>query len=894
MSVETEGNNAADNSLTADIDAKPEIVLDDGEEKGQGEASENEKGLDEEKGEGDGDEADDEDDGNEKEKPETEDVEALKEELAKITVEPPTNDKSEPTEVFDPNEFPESYKENVKKELLVLGYAENFRRQYVHLYCDRKPLFLNPVNECGIEKFVCTTIRPNKLPFPEVYEWDGASEFVADYLNFVSLDPPTDLPKRLLSPVTVLKNQKGNCFEYSTLLCSLLIGVGYDAYVVNGYATREVCIMDETREICPILRKKEEKKQTEEKKVVKKYAVKPAKDLHSKYEIKMAQRKVDEKIAEEAKQKREEEDRQAELEKPPPDPLHGLRIHSWVLVLSGKREVPESFFIEPFTGHSHPIDTDIYLGIESLWNNHNYWVNMQDCSEGVKNLRYDLGDCACWEYMFPSDEKPQLQIPEMEEEMFEDDDEEGKEEEVEKHLDMPPSWVEPINISLRDFQMSCPHGKKTKFYKRAKLEKFAHYLMKDGLVTRLSVFDNRELTDLASVREYYKHREDQLEQRVHNRRNGWITEHFQAGRPRHLKEHQYKAMAPGPENDRIMIFYHEARVDGLVKREETPTDMKEHYVDRKDFLYFRHVIFGKRGKKFGPAEATVPRPILKMTEKYHRNRDIPANEDVAEIVYVIAEEKIQLTYHTEDARIASSTREFIKPANADEKGATLIMSSDMHQTFQVDQTCPSKKQVKIYQMMVDLIQSEDEKRMKVRESEEEVQEILNDRTKEELASDLNISVYDTERNEKAKKHRRELERIQAEEKKRKHEMEIDYLAPFLAQIGDPEKISRPQSFKLKVDCLADLKQRLIDKANLIQARFEKETQELQNKQQWYQQHQVSMSKDDEDEYLNYCSEAMFRIHILELRLNRHKEMAPHKYMQLDQRIRSDPRLSEYF
>ena len=30
-----------------------------------------------------------------------------------------------------------------------------------------------------------------------------------------------------------------------------------------------------------------------------------------------------------------------------------------------------------------------------------------------------------------------------------------------------------------------------------------------------------------------------------------------------------------------------------------------------------------------------------------------------------------------------------------------------------------------------------------------------------------------------------------------------------------------------------------------------------------------MQKDDEEEYLNYCSEAMFRIHILELRLNRY-------------------------
>ena len=73
-----------------------------------------------------------------------------------------------------------------------------------------------------------------------------------------------------------------------------------------------------------------------------------------------------------------------ELEKPPPDPLHGLRIHSWVLVLEGKREVPESFFIEPFTGIAHPLTSENYLGIESLWNHQNYWVNMQDCSNGVK------------------------------------------------------------------------------------------------------------------------------------------------------------------------------------------------------------------------------------------------------------------------------------------------------------------------------------------------------------------------------------------------------------------------------------------------------------------------------------------------------------------------------
>ena len=54
-----------------------------------------------------------------------------------------------------------------------------------------------------------------------------------------------------------------------------------------------------------------------------------------------------------------------------------------MLVLAGKRGVEESFFIEPLTGLPHPVNSSDYLGIESVWNGHNYWVNMQDCSQGV-------------------------------------------------------------------------------------------------------------------------------------------------------------------------------------------------------------------------------------------------------------------------------------------------------------------------------------------------------------------------------------------------------------------------------------------------------------------------------------------------------------------------------
>ncbi len=72
-----------------------------------------------------------------------------------------------------------------------------------------------------------------------------------------------------------------------------------------------------------------------------------------------------------------------------------------------------------------------------------------------------------------------------------------------------------------------------------------------------------------------------------------------------------------------------------------------------------------------------------MVEKYHRNPAKPAHEDRSEIIFMVGDDKILVTYHTEDTKISASTREFVKPSNAEEKGAMLIMTPDMHSTFQV-------------------------------------------------------------------------------------------------------------------------------------------------------------------------------------------------------------------
>ena len=77
--------------------------------------------------------------------------------------------------------------------------------------------------------------------------------------------------------------------------------------------------------------------------------------------------------------------------------MQGLRVHAWVLVLAGKRQVAEAFFIEPSTGKIYSTDSLHFLGIESVFNHKNYWVNMQVCYDGVKGLSLDLGDNSKWE-----------------------------------------------------------------------------------------------------------------------------------------------------------------------------------------------------------------------------------------------------------------------------------------------------------------------------------------------------------------------------------------------------------------------------------------------------------------------------------------------------------------
>ncbi|NXI53986.1 DRC7 protein, partial [Chloroceryle aenea] len=791
---------------------------------------------------------------------------------------------------IDTSQLPSSYKTNSLKEEKLLHIADHFLQQYSHLCPDRKPLFLHPVNECGVEKFVSTTVRPTLLPYTELYHWDGCASFVSDYLTMEPLKSPITPPSSLYSPTTILKYQRGNCFDFSVLLCSLLIGAGYDAYCVHGYATREMCTLDETLELCPLLRKPQEVPKEEMKKKPSKYRVKPPPDLQSTFELQQKAKKAESEAAH--KNKEREEEKVMEVEKLRPDPLYGLRVHAWVLVLSGKREVPENFFINPFTGNSHSTTDERFLGIESVWNHRNYWVNMQDCGKGCKDLIFDLGDAIRWEIMLLSN-RPLQMFPDAKKvkELFVRDKDDVEKEEEDRSFDMPPSWVAPVQISPRDFETRCSRGRKVILYKQAKLEKWAPYLNGNGLVKRLTVYADLNYTEVVEVREWFKNREDMLVMREVNKQTQLTTEHFGPGHLFGLKAHTYVSLEP--ETDQSMEFYNEVRADGLQKRVENAKEMMEYFTGRDDLLHVRHVEFGKRGKKVHLAGTRTDsaRPIVKIKECFHRNLEKPADEDVAERLFLITEEMIHLTYHLKDKYITASKKDFFKASETDRKGNEIDMTPEMCITYQAGSSEKDKKLLQLYKLLQELTKEEKQLKQQVRQSEAEVLNILKARENEETAIKLLVSIYNTEKHEER---RQQYEAMVENELPGREEQDLDYLTPFLIRIGKGEKMTKGQAMCVRDDCLSDFKQRLMDRANIIQARFQKAVEELQKKDQWFQENRSRLSAEEEDDFLARCSEAAFHVHILALRLNREKQTAPQKYLALEEKLRKDPRLALHF
>lgn len=871
------------------------------------------------------------------------------------------------------------------KESTLLEYVEDFRRQFVTVFPTRRPLTLAPKNECGVRKFICSTIHPTLLPYNDVYDLKECADFVSDYLKFVPLDDPTRLPDLVASTSTMLQVRSGDCLDLAILLVSLLRGAGYNAYCVAGYAPQWVTEQDQSEVTCPLLpdqvelarkKKEAEEKAKEDEKRHNKYIILGRPEHKSRYRAARVQEADD--LARAAVEA--EEARVRKLKEKAADPLHGQRAHAWVLVSRGRRDVTEEFFIEPTTGTIYPVSQSPYFAVDAVWNELNYWVNVQSHMSKqipINEMAWDLSVGAAWEYVLIDERKyresalarhdifgsstsgtmasPSISsgVSRMKFESVNDSssvsssgvvggggagssgsasggvgssgsggvnggsgNNGGGDEPIESApedtfddrdiLDATISWTSPIVIDRDHYLARYPGGYKFVQYKDCTLEKWSPYAKgRVGLIRKLQIYATNKTLEvrpplLIECWENFAHRKDKLYERHTFPTEGRVLAQYSPGLVSGLKSYQWIE-----DTKRFFEFYPGARVDGMVYREEfVNTKIIERYENRDDFLHYRSIAvdarpLGARGQKvtflpLGPK--AIEFPIRKLTEKYNRNPKVQAEADVAKRTHFLTQNTIRLDFHYGDDHITHSTHLLDKHDKLELSETEGRSANSVGLLMRVDPTWKERSRGEEQQMVAKLLFLEKDLKLKLKAREEamiketlKLDEELNDAAGKII---LEKSIYDVAY-EQAKIIDGSDAAPNDDDLARLEKNKVDYLSPFLGQYPShgTKPLTRRQAQQAKDECLATLKERLLERANIIQQHLDEETSKLHQRQSLFKRQAGSGAVEASEEFNKFSNQTLFRIDILNARRARHEELALRKYVEMDERLNNDPRLA---
>jgi hypothetical protein len=827
--------------------------------------------------------------------------------------------------------FPASYTRNTQKEDLVLESVENFRTQYVSLCPGRAPLLLSPHNECNFRKFIATFIRPTLLKFGELYDYDSCAKFIANYIQYEHLEDSESLPTRVVSPTTVLAWQVGNSVEMSILLCSILLGSGYNAFVVVGYAEKQVCDNDQTntnwQDSLPDERCSDDEAEvravpaTEYTQYLRKRPV-----LVSQYDKELKERE----------KKQREDDMRIVVEDAGPgaDEAAGAAaadkinyVHAWVLLMPGRRNITQPIFVEPSTGQTIPVkDADaLYVGVESVFNHHNYFVNLKPAA-AVSTLAMDLRDLTNWEHIF-------LKDPEAAEE---EDDRQRQLEDLtsdygdsgDTTLDLPASWVGPLTLSRAQYENRYPGRTKDIKYANATVKLFAEYSEPDLRVQVVLLPDQNSVHP--QVHTFYRNRQDKLRRRSvypqeHSTNPRRIHDWFDAGRKKETKVEGLRELIYEPGVLRTMKFYWKAREDGLARRHEqfygegALRKVQEYYKGRdEDRLVYRSASFEQAKESHGGGVAAGLQYAMtstvgakdqlllepfKMSEKFDRNPKIPADQDIQKRTYCKPQSpdgEIWVFYQYRDDSITRPSRLF--PRNAEREKESANAASDIKPRITTMPYVDAPKETELSEQLRMLLEKEHECLTDIRAKAEECKEILTTLEAESKSVHRMLSAYDTLRN-RPKETEAELAQMRAEESRRA-ESRKDYLAPYIAKLeiakqykGDYSsvRLTADQAKQVRDEALRELKERLIQRGHIMQNRMDHEKEELNKRQMSYQKNlDAADGSKESEEFAQFCKDATWRMKILDERLSRHIDQASEKYAQLAQRLAEDKRLAALY
>lgn len=574
------------------------------------------------------------------------------------------------------------------------------------------------------------------------------------------------------------------------------------------------------------------------------------------------------------------------------------RVHAWVMVRKGERQVQETFFIEPTTGRRYEVADAPYQQIDSVFNHKNYWINL-DLPRPIKDLNLEFEDSLEWEYVMMTEQDREEAIEEEDEE-----DNDNSDEDEEELLDMPPAWSPKLYIDREKFLNLCPNGEKTVFYKKCRVDFYAPCTQIDGLIKRITLYKDYKCLIVQEIRYYFSNRMDKLKMRIRYPYEFKLVEYYEPSK----EQNYWKKLIQVDQQEREIYFYHhrnnEINKDGLIyRREIIGRKTIEKYKDREDKLVYRSVEINpehddrdKNLKQKFQTGLTLKDNYLcketlitKMIQRYEINQEQPAAEQIRETIFDIEKDRVQIFYHYQKGKIVAKEEEYdrndlVGKARSEDtlgekeeiENATTQKQKIIHE---MESTCHT--QIKQQEGIAD------SERKRRQESEKTIFSCRQtpDNMEEVFKKILEKSIYDKARDKmKIDKKKEEEEDIEVKEK--------DILAPILEKLGYNQiPLSYEQAIDVKNEALKRLKERLLTRAEIIQKRLESETKALEEAFNDLKKKGDHTEDEDHVQYERKVAAANFKIEILTERAAQHYRNSLNKFTEMDQLLTNDPRLS---
>ena len=458
-------------------------------------------------------------------------------------------------------------------------------------------------------------------------------------------------------------------------------------------------------------------------------------------------------------------------------------------------------------------------------------------------------------------------------------------ENISRYFDSPPSWVEPLTLTRSQYLLKYPPlGKRSIQYYCAKADLFSRRTNSQSMVMRIVLYLDKECTIVKEIHEWFENRADKMYKRIRyfleNRR---FVEFYTAGSYGEVKK---RTEFPGKRIE--LDFYVDGRLDRLLRREEDIGEsITEYFQGRTDFLVYRSVELTTDRNVAGARQFVLPGGTLaaelfitKMTQCFDRDPTAASGTDIAKRVFFVREGKSVFYFHFGKSQITGKIKTYLHT-----RGPLIPSISELALTQEVgldDEPEALMEAAALERECYTSVKASFQQNDKIQENRREVEkDIVIEKTVFDRALDAleSKSLYAGNNADKNA----------GDDNKGA----TDYLTAFLKGVAGEKLaaggLSKEEALEIRQACLDALKARLVERANIIQTRLHEENAKLARKQEQFQRSQREGDLSTE-EYEKYCTEAMFRIQILEQRLAAHEEAAVRKFADLDLKLSSDPRL----